>query len=50
MLGEFHPTLYYRKKVLEDLMNYINKVKTEVGIDDIILIGDLNQNIESKEI
>jgi len=42
MLGEYYLTSYYRKKVLEDLIIYMNKVRTELGVDDIILIRELN--------
>ena len=42
MLREFHSTLYNRKKVLEDLINYINKVRNKEGIDNIMLTSVSN--------
>ena len=49
MLGKYYSTSCYRKKLLEDLSNYISNIRIKLEINDIILMRDLSKNIELKE-
>ena len=48
--GKYNTTSYYRKKILKDLTEYMGESQEINNVADFIVMGDLNQDIESREI
>ena len=50
VLGEHHTTRYYRDQLLKDLEQHMNDLMEINKVQDFILFGDMNENIESTKI
>ena len=48
--GKYNTKSYYRKKILKDLTEYIGESQEMNNVTDFIVMRDLNQDTESREI
>ena len=50
VLGSVNTAKYYRSKFLSDLTHYLRKSHEEKKVKDVIIMGDINEHVEDKNI